>query len=92
MRWRTGRKVLRTVYARLGDTPSDGDPLIGVMDTPELAKLAAAAPELLERLKEMPCIVCQTAVGAPPKSLGIPGITECPGCKLARAAIAGAEP
>jgi hypothetical protein len=36
-RWRTGRKVGRTIYAQLGPEPSDDDPLIGVMDTPELA-------------------------------------------------------
>lgn len=41
--WRTGRKVLRTVYA--------DDKLIGVMDRAEDATLAAAAPGLLEALK-----------------------------------------
>jgi hypothetical protein len=35
--WRTGRKVGRTVYAQLGPEPSDDDPLIGLMDTPEMA-------------------------------------------------------
>jgi hypothetical protein len=35
--WRVGRKVGRTIYAQLGDEPSDDDPLIGVMDAPELA-------------------------------------------------------
>jgi hypothetical protein len=41
--WRTGRKVGRTIYAQLGPEPADGDPLIGVMDTPELAAAAVAA-------------------------------------------------
>ena len=41
--WRTGRKVGRTLYAQQGDTPHDSDPLIGVMDTPELAAKVAAA-------------------------------------------------
>jgi hypothetical protein len=41
--WRTGRKVGRTIYARLGREPSDDDVLIGVMDTPELAAAAVAA-------------------------------------------------
>ncbi len=36
---RTGRKVGRTIYVQLGDEPADTDPLIGVMDTPELADL-----------------------------------------------------
>lgn len=35
--WRVGRKVGRTIYLQLGPQPSDDDPLIGVMDTPELA-------------------------------------------------------
>ncbi len=35
--WRTGRKVGRTIYAHRATEPSDEDPLIGVMDTPELA-------------------------------------------------------
>ena len=42
-RWRTGRKVGRTIYVQVGDEPSDGDHLIGVMDTPELARQAADA-------------------------------------------------
>lgn len=40
MRWRTGRKVGRTIYAQLGPEPSDMDPLIGVMDTGDLADSA----------------------------------------------------
>ena len=43
MLWRTGRKVGRTIYARRGAAPSDDDPLIGVMDTPELAAEAVRA-------------------------------------------------
>ena len=39
-RWRTGRKVGRTIYVQVRDEPSDGDHLIGVMDTPELAQEA----------------------------------------------------
>jgi hypothetical protein len=38
LRWRQGRKVGRTLYAQLGPEPSDNDPLIGVLDTPELAE------------------------------------------------------
>lgn len=39
-RWRAGRKVGRTIYAvqePKDTTERDQDPLIGVMDTPELA-------------------------------------------------------
>lgn len=35
--WRTGRKVGRTIYIRLGREASDDDVLIGVMDSPEIA-------------------------------------------------------
>jgi hypothetical protein len=42
-RWRVGRKVGRTIYAQLGDEPSDHDPLIGVMDSRRLAEEAVTA-------------------------------------------------
>lgn len=41
--WRVGRHVGRTIYEQLGDEPGDNDPLIGVMDTPELAELVVRA-------------------------------------------------
>jgi hypothetical protein len=41
--WRQGRKVGRTVYWQEGEQPSDGDPLIGTMDSPELAALVVEA-------------------------------------------------
>ena len=41
--WRVGRRVGRTIYAQYGSEPSDKDLLIGVMDTPELAKAAVDA-------------------------------------------------
>lgn len=42
-RWRTGRKVGRTVYLQTGPEPSDSDLLIGLMDTPELARTVVDA-------------------------------------------------
>jgi hypothetical protein len=36
--WRVGRKVGRTIYAQVGDGPSDADPMIGCMDTRTLAQ------------------------------------------------------
>lgn len=45
--WRAGRKVGRTVYAQEGREPSDSDPLIGVMDSPELAAEACAGHNAL---------------------------------------------
>lgn len=38
MRWRTGRKLGRTVYAQAGTEPADDDVLLGLMDTPALAR------------------------------------------------------
>jgi len=43
MHRRTGRTAGRTIYARRGAAPSGDDPLIGVMDTPELAAEAVRA-------------------------------------------------
>lgn len=43
MKLRTGRKVGRTLYRQLGDTPADDDPIIGLVDTPELAARIVAA-------------------------------------------------
>jgi len=43
MKWRTGRRVGRTIYQQHGDEPSDDDQLIGVMDTAELAQEAVDA-------------------------------------------------
>jgi hypothetical protein len=37
-RWRQGRRVGRTVYLQAGPEPSDDDLLIGLMDTPALAR------------------------------------------------------
>ena len=37
--WRVGRKVGRTLYAQMASEPSDGDLLIGMMDTRELAHI-----------------------------------------------------
>lgn len=51
--WRVGRKVGRTVYRQVGPEPSDEDPLIGVMDTVELAaRVVEAVNEQTERRQE----------------------------------------
>ena len=49
LRWRTGRKVGRTIYAQSGPEASDEDVLIGMMDTPELAAAAVAAHNVVRR-------------------------------------------
>lgn len=48
-KWRVGRKVGRTIYVQLGEEPSDRDPLIGMMDTPEIAALAVRGVNALLR-------------------------------------------
>lgn len=40
---RQGRKVPRMLYLQAGDEPADDDPIIGLVDTPELAALIVAA-------------------------------------------------
>lgn len=48
--WRTGRTVGRTIYAMRTDTPTDTDPLIGLMDSVALAKAAVDGHnQLIER-------------------------------------------
>lgn len=42
-KWRTGRKLGRTVYAQAGKEPADDDVFLGLMDTPELAREACEA-------------------------------------------------
>ena len=51
--WRTGRKVGRTIYRQTGPTPSDTDPLIGIMDTPEDAKRVVDAVNAIARIREL---------------------------------------
>ena len=41
--WRVGRKLGRTVFAVVGDSPSDNDPLIGLFDSRKLAATAVDA-------------------------------------------------
>lgn len=43
VRWSVGKRTGRVVYAR--------NVVVGIMDTPRLAKLASAAPDLLEVVK-----------------------------------------
>ena len=49
---RVGRKVGRTVYVRTGG-PEDGDDLVGLMDTPELAAAVVAAVNAVETIGEL---------------------------------------
>lgn len=53
MKLRTGRKVGRTLYEQRGPHPSDSDPLIGLMDTPELAQQVVTAVNAMARIREL---------------------------------------
>lgn len=50
-RWRTGRKVGRHLYLQHGPQPSDDDPTIGTLDTPELARQAAEAVNTIPAIR-----------------------------------------
>lgn len=43
MSLRNGRKVPRMLYEQRGERPADDDPIVGLVDTPELAALIVAA-------------------------------------------------
>lgn len=43
MTTRQGRKVPRMLYEQMGSEPADDDPIIGLVDTPELAALIVTA-------------------------------------------------
>jgi hypothetical protein len=45
---RQGRKVPRMLYEQRGPEPADDDPIIGLVDTPELAALIVAAVNAYE--------------------------------------------
>jgi hypothetical protein len=40
---RQGRKVQRMIYEQRGPEPADDDPIVGLVDTPQLAALIVAA-------------------------------------------------
>lgn len=50
LRWRVGRKLGRTIYAMLGEQPSEDDLLLGVMDEEYMAQhIVDIHNETLER-------------------------------------------
>lgn len=50
--WRVGSKVKRTIYAVVPDLGHDQHPLLGLMDTPQLAEeVVFAHNRLLESIK-----------------------------------------
>jgi hypothetical protein len=61
--WRVGTKVGRTIY-------DAENRLIGVMDTPDLAVLAAAAPRLLDACHAFDAALAEWKVG------NVPGVPD----------------
>ena len=47
--WRIGRKLGRTIYRQVGAAPSDEDPFLGLMESPELAADVVACHNLRTR-------------------------------------------
>lgn len=73
--WRTGRRNGHTIYAQLGLAPSDDDPFVGSLNTPEAAAEAvravnAARPLLLDgpcrrhNDRDCPDVTCQEIAAA----------------------------
>ncbi len=59
MTWRVGRKVGRTIYMQFGSEPSDGDPLIGVMDTRGLAATVIDAVNNVNKYRDALRAICE---------------------------------
>lgn len=52
---RQGRKVPRMLYEQRGPVPADDDPIVGLVDTPELAALIVAAVNERGAAAAFPC-------------------------------------
>lgn len=53
MKFRTGRKVGRTLYVQIGDQPDDMDLLIGIVDSSDQADIIVNAVNAVERIREL---------------------------------------
>lgn len=53
MKFRTGRKVGRTLYVQINDQPDDMDLLIGIVDTSDQADIIVNAVNAVERIREL---------------------------------------
>ncbi len=77
LKWRSGRSVGRTLYAIVSDKPSDHDILIGIMDTPQLARSVAddhnnAIKGILDRAKQTYQVVTFSDVETTLLAAGLP--------------------
>ena len=74
MKFRTGRKVGRTLYVQIGDQPDDMDLLIGIVDSTDQANIVVNAVNAVATIRELhtpvhggpdngaTCRICRTAV------------------------------
>lgn len=53
MKFRTGRKVGRTLYVQINDHPDDMDLLIGIVDTTDQANIIVTAVNAVARLRAL---------------------------------------
>lgn len=68
LRWRTGQKLGRTIYAQISHEPSDRDMLIGLMDT---AEFAAHVVEVHNKgIPDAEGVLARMPVTRPPSSMG----------------------
>lgn len=59
MKFRAGRKVARTLYHQQGPEPSDSDPIVGLVDTPEIAEEIVTAVNAHERARIRAAILAE---------------------------------
>lgn len=52
LHWRTGKEAGRTIYAQIGPFPHEDDPIIGMMDSRDLASAAVYGHNLHLRILE----------------------------------------
>lgn len=56
MKWRTGRKLKRTLYRQGGLEPRDDDEFLGLMESPELAEIVIEAVRRFDEEWKSPAI------------------------------------
>lgn len=74
MRFRTGRKLGRTVYIQGGELAAYDDTLIGIMDTPALGELTCIA---LNRLADLDPLIVETVARQVARQNRSEGSTTC---------------
>ena len=58
-RWRTGRRNFRAIYRQVGPEPSDADECVGLLDTPEIARMFVDAVNAQGRIHHSVRCMCR---------------------------------